>query len=309
MRTKKRWRNTIIVLFFAITISLLLWMTLISRVGKNFRHIYPPFWSYKAILRGDWTAFVENVGNILIFIPFGMAMALFKQIGIRKSLLVGLTASLIIESSQWCFWLGSFEIDDLLHNTVGTIIGVALVNGTTLKNRLRIDNPRKNFIVFMILVNSFVSFSLVYQNVKWIEMKKMASLNNRADGAENLLVLSSDPKYLGETDFDVYYNSDGSLSIEGSSDNRAWIDIGRVTLSPGKYSFCGLSGVEENTVYLELHYYDYDQNRFIELTQRIGVFDLDYFTLVKSTDIRVVIGVYPNVSGEYIARPAIYREE
>ena len=309
MRIIKKWRNTILVLIFAIAVALLLWLTLISRVGKGFRHVYPPFWSYRAIFRGYWTAFVEDAGNILIFIPFGMAVALFKKYDTKSSLLVGLTVSLIIESVQWLFWLGSFEVDDLIHNTVGTVIGSALINGTTLRNRLRIDNPRKSFIVFAILVSSFVCFSLAYQNAKWAEMKELARLNNRSDGAENLLILSSEPKYLGETDFDIYYNSDGSLSIEGSSENRAWIDIGRVTLSPGNYSFCGLSGVEENTVYLELHYYDYDLNRFVELTKRVGVLEIDYFMLERNTDIRAVIGIYPDASGEYIARPAIFRED
>ena len=54
-------------------------------------------------------------------------------------------------------------------------------------------------------------------------MKHLASLKDREDGARNLLVLSPEPKYIGETDFSVAYQSV----------NRAWIEIGRVALDPG----------------------------------------------------------------------------
>lgn len=43
--------------------------------------------------------------------------------------LVGLGLSLLIESIQWVFHIGIFELTDLLLNTLGTFIGAALPLG------------------------------------------------------------------------------------------------------------------------------------------------------------------------------------
>ena len=65
------------------------------------------------------------LGNILGFIPFGILVPiLFRQLAGLKAVLVGaLTISFVFEIIQLLAVLGSFDVDDLLLNTIGAGIG------------------------------------------------------------------------------------------------------------------------------------------------------------------------------------------
>lgn len=67
--------------------------------------------------------------NILLFVPFGyMLPCLFKKL--QKALwavvLTGFVCSLLTETIQLVTHLGWFDLDDLLNNTMGCILGVIL---------------------------------------------------------------------------------------------------------------------------------------------------------------------------------------
>ena len=68
------------------------------------------------------------VENILLFIPFGLlcCWAFPKARKLMRSTLVGLLTSLAIESLQLATGRGYFQIDDILTNTIGAIIGYLL---------------------------------------------------------------------------------------------------------------------------------------------------------------------------------------
>lgn len=97
--------------------------------------------------------------------------------------------------------------------------------------------------------------------------------------------------------------------IEGSAENRAWIQIGRLTLEAGMYSFSGLSGVDEKTIAIELESYDSDQGKYIRLTPDVGPVEKTEFELAVPTKVRALIELYKGAEGEFTARPVIYREE
>ena len=80
----KRWRNLFILILLAASIALILWLTLFSRLGSYSRRFLPPFWSYRAIMGGSGKALLEDIGNIVLFIPIGVAAALFFKIDMRK---------------------------------------------------------------------------------------------------------------------------------------------------------------------------------------------------------------------------------
>lgn len=65
-------------------------------------------------------------GNILWFIPmgFGVAYLINKQPYFFKTLLIGFCFSFSIELFQFFFGTGIPDIDDLLFNTIGTLIGL-----------------------------------------------------------------------------------------------------------------------------------------------------------------------------------------
>jgi VanZ family protein len=77
------------------------------------------FWSYAAWPNG-WE---QIVANIAVFVPLGFLLGLL--IG-WKGVLAGAGFSALIELLQLLLHRGVFEFDDLVHNTLGALIGVAL---------------------------------------------------------------------------------------------------------------------------------------------------------------------------------------
>lgn len=74
---------------------------------------------------------IQLIKNVILFIPLGFLMPLiYSEIKIKKIILIGFLTSLSIEITQ--FLLGqiigynyrSFDIDDLITNTTGTILGI-----------------------------------------------------------------------------------------------------------------------------------------------------------------------------------------
>ena len=99
------------------------------------------------------------------------------------------------------------------------------------------------------------------------------------------------------------------MLIEGEAKERAWIELRRFELPIGKYIFTGLSGVPENTVALELEYYDPERDNYYRLTEDVGPIDEVEFRLEGTTKLRALVRLCAGAEGQYIARPPIYRED
>ena len=104
---------------------LVLCSTVICRASSGERHIeIMPFWNYSNIWnRVDYPAdLIEVLLNVALFVPIGL---LLGGIGFKtkKILLSGICLSGIIEASQFAFCKGLCETDDVMHNTLGCVIG------------------------------------------------------------------------------------------------------------------------------------------------------------------------------------------
>jgi glycopeptide antibiotics resistance protein len=95
----------------------------------------PNFVPFRTIV-SDWTAgwqeFVVNfIGNIVAFLPMGLIPPLI--VGRRTKLwhvvLFGLSLSLAIEGGQYLSGRRVTDVDDLILNTLGTLLGYVLVVG------------------------------------------------------------------------------------------------------------------------------------------------------------------------------------
>ena len=65
--------------------------------------------------------------NILLYVPMGYLLPIvWPKLRVWHVILIGFLSSLLTETIQLVFRLGLFEVDDLVTNTFGTIIGVAL---------------------------------------------------------------------------------------------------------------------------------------------------------------------------------------
>ncbi len=123
---------TCAILFF-IYLAYLLFLTFFSRYyGRGFFtyrriNIIP----LKTILLYASSSFNTNIivtnllGNILAFVPMGFLVPLVwrKLSGFIKILLVSFAASLAIEIAQYITGAGAADIDDLILNTAGGILG------------------------------------------------------------------------------------------------------------------------------------------------------------------------------------------
>ena len=73
---------------------------------------------------GVFAVFSNLFGNILIFLPFGFFISMAgKTRGFFKTLFYSLALSLCVEVLQLVTRVGSFDVDDILLNTVGGVLG------------------------------------------------------------------------------------------------------------------------------------------------------------------------------------------
>lgn len=110
-----------------------------------FRYDFHPFWSYKAFIDGRDDLLLENLLNVLLFIPFGLLLwCIMKLKKWWKALAVGCVFSLCIEIAQLIMKRGFSELDDVIHNLLGTIIGYGLAAGLTMiVNKLICNRERR----------------------------------------------------------------------------------------------------------------------------------------------------------------------
>lgn len=83
------------------------------------------FWTYREQL--GWIAYANLFGNVLIFVPFGFFMPMASRYrSFFLTLFYSFGLSFLVESFQLVTRVGSFDVDDLLLNTLGGVAGYIL---------------------------------------------------------------------------------------------------------------------------------------------------------------------------------------
>lgn len=82
------------------------------------------FWIYRKTV-GFWAAFLNLAGNVIGFVPFGFIVPVMhkKMESFWKVSLLGFLFSLCVETIQLVTKVGCFDVDDLMLNTLGAMIG------------------------------------------------------------------------------------------------------------------------------------------------------------------------------------------
>ena len=300
MLSKKK--DYIFCILFGAYIAAVLWITLFSRIGDGYRRFLLPFHSYKLILAGEWRSLLENIGNVILFIPLGVAL---KWSGVKDVKKAGLLASLFIEVLQFTFALGTFECDDLIHNTLGAVIGAWCVG--KIGGEIRLGSRMRKVILLSMVLYSMVPFG--YKEVRHQKMVRLAAIYDREDGIKNLLVLNGKNGYAWNTDVYVEYLNDGSINISGVADIQSWWPIADITLESGHYFASGLEDTTGGLLGIELAYYNKNSKKYEVLCPDIGVNPSVEFELCETTLIRAYVRVYPGFHAECTATPVIYKEE
>ncbi len=112
------------------------WTFLIMGMAVLFRETTPgsvirliPFSSYFQIPENSYLLEIVaiNLLNVALFIPIGLLLGcVFQNINWRQVFVVGLCLSVLIELLQLVFKKGLCEIDDVIHNVVGCLVGYGL---------------------------------------------------------------------------------------------------------------------------------------------------------------------------------------
>ena len=103
-------------------VLVILYFTVFSKsVGAERMLDLTPFWSYAKFDHADirWQVYM----NVFLYIPFGFLLPYSAKRSFLQSFLMGLCLSITTEALQYIFALGLCETDDVIHNTLGCIIG------------------------------------------------------------------------------------------------------------------------------------------------------------------------------------------
>ena len=125
-KTGLRYSATLLLIEY---IFLLFCSTVIFRTtGATRQYDFHPFWSYKAIQDGRKNLLAENIMNVIVFIPIGMILGSLLRVkgSWLIALLIGCSVSVTIEAMQYFLHRGFAETDDVMHNTVGCVIGYGI---------------------------------------------------------------------------------------------------------------------------------------------------------------------------------------
>lgn len=107
-------------------------MTVFFRHTGTKAMVYPPFWSYASVWRdGNTTVLHEIILNVVLFVPLGFLWGISSSKWPRKwrwfsAMILGACLSGVIELLQYSFKKGCVEVDDVIHNTLGCLVGFIL---------------------------------------------------------------------------------------------------------------------------------------------------------------------------------------
>lgn len=103
-------------------VAVILYFTFFSKsIGIERTMRLTPLWSYSKFDQADirWQVYM----NVFLYIPFGFLLPYSSKRTFLQTFLISLCLALTTETLQYIFALGLCETDDVIHNTLGCIIG------------------------------------------------------------------------------------------------------------------------------------------------------------------------------------------
>ena len=118
-----------------------------TMVSDEYRYNLTPFseikrfWAMRNMPGYGWHITVVNLlGNIVCFMPFGFLLPTISKSRLTKNFftVTVLTAffSLFIETAQLLLKVGAFDVDDLLLNSIGGLLGYILLKFTRIRKHI-----------------------------------------------------------------------------------------------------------------------------------------------------------------------------
>ena len=207
-KKRKKWEVP-----FIVYMALLLGITVFRPWAMSWNHFFQgslnvkPFAEYARLLgQGELLRVLYLfLGNIVVFIPFGMYLAYRKpEIKFGRIVLYGFLLSLVIECMQYVLGTGYTELDDLILNTVGVGVGGKL--------------HKWNKIKFLRYISTGVLiFSVLYASYFFKEPSAEDAVEDMRSGQYNWFVpidcKSFDGTYLAKQEYPETENTVRSIRV------------------------------------------------------------------------------------------------
>ncbi|MDR0883869.1 MAG: VanZ family protein [Oscillospiraceae bacterium] len=132
MKNPTKAQKVLLWTLFALYILLMIWIILLKRhfsfaglVQERAINLVPFYYNDAGIVYG--IQITELLANVAVFFPYGVYLATLKgklKWGYVPAIIVG--TSFLFECLQWAFSIGVPDITDLITNTVGGLLGMAV---------------------------------------------------------------------------------------------------------------------------------------------------------------------------------------
>ncbi|ROR25818.1 glycopeptide antibiotics resistance protein [Mobilisporobacter senegalensis] len=123
-----------------------------------------PLWFPKSLSLVFSKLWIFSLGNLLAFVPFGILIPMVLSTKYYKFIFIFLISILSLEILQMVTYLGSFDIEDIIVNSLGATIGYfAYKIGNKSKSRLK----KIMSTIVLILIFSFmlIVFAEIFNKV------------------------------------------------------------------------------------------------------------------------------------------------
>ena len=125
----KRWPHRHCLIRITAALLFVVLFTLVRPGFPERKSIVTPFQAFAAIWSSNWRqhgryVFRAVVGNIILFIPLGLALPCEKRS--RLIYTIPVIVSITVEILQYAVSIGTFEIDDIICNSIGGLTGCEL---------------------------------------------------------------------------------------------------------------------------------------------------------------------------------------
>lgn len=125
---KKGFRVFSVVVVVEVVVLILSSTVFLRELDEGVGYNLTPFWSYRMPSRDlQNSMYVENLMNVLMFIPLGIALECsFRDMTWKRVFFFAWGLSFSIEILQFILKKGFAEFDDVFHNVLGCLIGFGI---------------------------------------------------------------------------------------------------------------------------------------------------------------------------------------
>lgn len=117
-----------------------------------------------------WIALMNIVGNIILFIPAGLYLQIFqKNKKVLLSVVLIFAISMSVELIQYMGGIGRTDIDDIILNTLGGLLGIGIYK--ILYSLLKDKNKIKTAITFLFFIIVVCAYLVYFYFTKILGLK------------------------------------------------------------------------------------------------------------------------------------------